>query len=233
MKKENVLFGVIGLMVGVIAGFMFANSINQQSSAPPTPANVAGTDMRSNSNIPPGHPDIGGAQGGMQPDTLAAIEKAKQAPDDFDAQFKAAELYYQIGRFEEALPFLIQANKLKPDDRDVMIQLGNAHFDADKYDDAEKWYTSALAKKEDVGVRTDLGLTHVFRQPPNYDRAIQEFKRSLATDPNHIQTLQNLTVAYTKKNDAAAAKETLSKLEAVDPTNAALAKLREEVGKIQ
>ena len=70
-------------------------------------------------------------------------------------------------------------------------------------------------KPDDVNVRTDLGLTFVFRDPPNYDRAIQEFKRSLEKDPNHIQTLQNLTVAYSKKGDAANAKATLAKLESL------------------
>ncbi len=233
MKKENVLFGVIGLMVGLIVGFMFANSVNQQSSAKVA---GSGTDMRSNSNIPPGHPDIGaatgGPQGAMQPETQAAIDKAKSSPDDFDAQLKAAEMYYQIGRFEEAIGFLTKANKLRPDDTKVMVYLGNAHFDADKYADAEKWYMAALAKEDDVSVRTDMGLTFVFRDPPNYDRAIQEFKRSLSKDPAHIQTLQNLTVAYTKKNDAAGARETLAKLESVDPANSSLQKLRDEVAKL-
>lgn len=233
MKKENVLFGAIGLMVGMIVGFMFANSVNQQSSAQVT---GTGTEMRANSNMPPGHPDIGGAsggtQGGMQPETQAAIDKAKSSPDDFDAQLKAAEMYYQIGRFDEAIGYLTKANKLKPDDRQVMIYLGNAHFDADKYAEAEKWYQAALSKEDDVSVRTDMGLTFVFRDPPNYDRAIQEFKRSLSKDPAHIQTLQNLTVAYTKKNDAAGAKETLAKLESVDPSNASLQRLRDEVAKL-
>ena len=78
-------------------------------------------------------------------------------------------------------------------------------------------------------VRTDLGLIFVFREPPNYDRAIQEFSKSLETDPNHIQTLQNLTVAYTKKGDAVKAKATLTKLQNVDTGNTAIAKLKEDI----
>jgi tetratricopeptide (TPR) repeat protein len=126
------------------------------------------------------------------------------------------------------------ANKLKPDDREVIVHLGNANFDAEHYDEAEKWYTAALAKKaDDVDVRTDLGLTFVFRDPPNYDRAIQEFNKSLETDPSHIQTLQNLTVAYTKKGDAAKASATLTKLEAADPQNKAISKLKEDIQKMK
>ena len=66
--------------------------------------------------MPPGHPDIGGSSGtsgGMQPQTQAAIEKAKQSPNDFDAQVKAAEMYYQIERYDEAIAYLTQARALR------------------------------------------------------------------------------------------------------------------------
>jgi tetratricopeptide (TPR) repeat protein len=213
MNKENVLFGVIGLLLGLVVGFMYANSINQ-SAASPRPAAVG---MPSNTAIPPGHPDIGAQNAGMQPAVQEAIEKA-------------AEMYYQIQRFDGAIEFLKRANQLKPDDYETTVNLGNAYFDAKKFEDAEKSYAQALAKKpDDVNVRTDLGLTFVFRSTPNYDRAIQEFERSLSLDPNHVQTLQNLTVAYTKKSDAAKARATLAKLEAVDSTNSSIAKLREDI----
>lgn len=237
MNKENVLFGVAGILAGMVIGFMFANSINQGSSAAGTPAKAPA--ITANSNIPPGHPDIGGGggattgqPGAMGPEVMAAIEKAKSAPDDVEAQTKAADLYYQIGRFDDAIKFLTIANKLKPDDVEIMVHLGNANFDGDHYDEAERWYTLALAKKPDaVSVRTDLGLTFVFREPANYDRAIQEFNKSLAIDPNHVQTLQNLTVAYTKKGDIAKAKASLAKLESVEPTNEAIANLKTEIEK--
>ena len=228
ITKDNILFGIVGLLVGLIVGFMFTNSINQ-SYGGGSPA------IRQNANLPAGHPDLQAGEGsteggGSIPEVQAAIEKARSEPDNFDAQMKAAELYYQIQRFEGSIEFLERANKIKPDDYGVTVQLGNANFDANKYEEAEKWYTAALSKKpDDVDVRTDLGLTFVFRDPPNYDRAIQEFKRSLEKDPKHIQTLQNLTVAYSKKGDADNAKATLAKLEGVDPTNSAIPKLRESI----
>ena len=138
-----------------------------------------------------------------------------------------------LQRFDGAIEFLKRANQLKPDNREVIVHLGNAYFDAGKYEEAEKWYTSALIKKaDDVDVRTDLGLTFVFRDKPNYDKAIQEFQRSMELNPNHLQTLQNMTVAYTKKGDAAKANDTLAKLEGIDPANDSVKKLREDIQKI-
>ena len=235
LTKENILFGIVGLLAGLIVGFMFANSVNQGSVSP----GAAGT-MASNS-LPAGHPEIppgaqapGAAPQGMNiPEVQAAIDKARQEPENFDAQLKAADFYYQIQRYEGALEFLKQANKLQPDNYDVQVQMGNAYFDAGNYDEAEKWYNTALAKKpDDMSVRTDLGLTYIFRSKPDYDRAIKEFTTSLQQNPNHTQTLQNLTVAYTKKGDSAKAIATLAQLEALDPSNTSIAKLREEINAI-
>lgn len=227
MTKENILFVTIGLLAGLIIGFVFANSVNQKAAVP-----IAGPAVQ-NANMPAGHPEVPGAGGAMQPEIQAAIDLAKKEPDNLDAQLKAAEFYYQIQRFDGAIEFLKRANELKPDSREVIVHLGNAYFDKGNYEDAAKWYMSALAKKaDDVDVRTDLGLTFVFRDKPDYDRGIQEFKRSLEIDPNHQQTLQNLTVAYTKKGDVAKANETLAKLEALDPVNESIKKLREDIQKI-
>lgn len=242
MTKENILFGIIGLLLGLIIGFMFTNSINQAAMM-----QAAGSGIKPNSampsNMPPGHPEVPAGtnpammqqqQAASMPEVQAAVDKAKQEPNNFEAQMKAAEVYYQIGRYSEAVEYLKRANQLKPDDYETIVNLGNAYFDSNQYTEAEKWYSAALAKKaDDVNVRTDLGLTFIFREPPDYDRAIQEFQRSLGVNPNHVQTLQNMTVAYTKKGDAAQAKATLARLEAADATNAAISKLREEIQKLE
>lgn len=237
MNKESILVGLIGLVAGLVIGFMFANSVNRNASV--TSAQVPPAGMTSqNASMPPGHPEVAGnnptaAQMENIPEVQQALEKAKAEPDNYDAQMKAAGFYYQINKFDSAIEVLNRARKLKPDAVEPIVMLGNAYFDMDKFEDAEKSYEQALAKNpKDISVRTDLGLTFVLRPTPNYDRAIQEFNKSLGLDPKHLQTLQNLTVAYTKKGDAVNAKATLAKVEKLDPTNTALARLKEEVAKI-
>src|SRR5215468_5618281 len=231
INKENALFGVIGLLLGLIVGFYFANSVNQGAVLAST---SGATQQATSGNLPPGHPNVSGNnQTGSMPETQAVIDKAKQNPTDFQAQLDAAELYYQIQRLDGAIEFLKKANELQPDNYDVMVQLGNANFDADRYEVAEKWYAAALAKKPDQpDVRTDYGLTFMFREKPDYDRAIEEFNKTLVADPKHEQALQNLTVAYTKKGDATRAKGSLEKLSQVAPTSSVIAKLNEDIGKI-
>jgi tetratricopeptide (TPR) repeat protein len=232
ITKENILFCIVGLLGGLIVGFMFANSVNQGQVGGPATTTTAASMPGGGGGMPGGHPPMNGSDGSME-DITVAIEKARAEPENFDAQIKAAELFYQIGRFEGAIEFLQKASKLKPDDYITMVNLGNAYFDSSKFEDAEKTYAAALAKKpDDLDVRADLGLTFMVRPQPDLDRAVKEFNAVLEKDPNHKMALQNLAATYTKKGDAKKANETIAKLEAVDPQGGAAAKLKEEVAKI-
>jgi tetratricopeptide (TPR) repeat protein len=217
MNKDNVLFGIIGILLGVIVGFFGANYLNRTAGQapnvlPPAPASA-----------PAGKP--GGA---MIPEVAAALDKAKNEPDNFDAQKQAGMMYYRIKNFPEALRYLTQANRINPEDRETTVTLGNINFDAEKYPEAEKFYLAALEQKpDDVDVRTDLGLTFFFRQPRDIDRAIAEYRKALEYDPKHELTLQNLCAALKEKGDKEALAEAVKRLEAVNPQNAALPKLRQ------
>lgn len=226
MNKENILYGVIGLLLGLIIGFVFANKTNQSLLQPRTGTNAA------NPNMPSDHPAIDGSQQGMTPQVAEAIKAADEQPNNFEAQMRVASMYYQIQNFDKAVEYLQKANKIRPDDYDSIVQLGNVTFDAQRYEEAEKWYSSALVKKpDDIAVRTDLGLTFFLRTPPDYDKAIKEFEGSLKRDPNHKQTLFNITSSYMKKGEFQKAKEFMERLEKSDPNNAEVAKLRAELDK--
>lgn len=235
INKENILFCIVGLLAGAIIGFVFANSLNQSAIQTPAAGMTTAMGGAPGAMPPGGHPPMGGATGddGNMVDIQASIEKARNEPDNFEAQIKAAEVFYQIQRFEGAIEFLQRANKLKPDDYDTIVNLANAYFDSNRYDDAEKTYLAALAiKPNEVAVRTDLGLTYVVRPTPDYSKAIKEFNTALEKDPKNAMALQNLTIAYTKMGDAAKANESVAKLEAADATNSKIPKLKEEIAKI-
>ena len=53
-----------------------------------------------------------------------AIDKAKAQPQNYEAQMTAADLYYQIERFDDAAKFYEAAAKLKPGDAEPMIKAG-------------------------------------------------------------------------------------------------------------
>jgi tetratricopeptide (TPR) repeat protein len=70
------------------------------------------------------------------------------------------------------------------------VALGNLYFDAERYDEAAKWYEEALKlDPRDVNVRTDLGVSYYNLNQP--DKALEQFDRSLSIDPKHAKTLLN------------------------------------------
>jgi tetratricopeptide (TPR) repeat protein len=234
MNKENVLFSIVGVLVGFIVGFVFANTANRSGLAPQPAAAVAAAQTQAE-GLPPGHPSVDPSQ--MRPKVdeaalSAAVKLADEQQENFAAQTNAASLSAQAGRYDDAVRFYTRANRAKPDDYETLVALGNTLFDAEKLEEAGKWYAAALAKNpKDVNVRTDLGLTFLLREPAQYERAVEEFKRSLAVEPAHPQTLQNLTVAYTRKGDLASAEATLAKLRAAAPQSPALEELRSGIDK--
>ena len=234
MTKDNILFSIIGVLLGVIVGFVFATNIKQKTAAQRPSSTQTMRPQAQDQELPEDHPPLApnnGTDTGTDPgDEAATLEKARSEPDNFDAQMQAAAVHYRGRRFDEAIALLMHANQLRPDSYEAVVALGNTNFDAARYEIAEKWYTSALVKQpKDVNVRTDLGLTYMFREPADMDRAIKEFRRSLEVDPNHEQTLQNLVVALTKKGSLAEAEAMLSKLTQVNPENTSLTKLRGDI----
>lgn len=151
MNRENLLFAVIGLLLGFIVGFMFASSrATQMQMASAT------------QNLPADHPPIGAQSGGMDPAAMreqvtAQIAKARNEPQNFDAQVQAANLFWQINRYDQAIEFLLKANKLKPTDYETVVTLGLVNLDAGHYDQAETWYRAAIKMRSD-DERTAAGL---------------------------------------------------------------------------
>lgn len=153
MTRDNLLFAIIGVLLGFIIGFMFASNLSQRE------ARMAGTPM--GQNMPADHPPVQGGNGQDPQQVFAQVQesmqKARNEPTNFDAQLTAARLEYQIQRYDEAVEFLLKANQLKPDDYDVILMLGAANLEGGHYDMADKWYRIALKKKpDDVGVLASL-----------------------------------------------------------------------------
>src|SRR5215468_3594028 len=133
MTRDNLLFAIIGILMGFIVGFLLAGNISQREAAQRAGAMTA----QGAQNLPPNHPPIAGGdqttgEGGQQmlASVQTAMKQARENPNDFEAQVTAAKLEYQIQRYDQAIEYLLAANKLKPDNSEVLAMLGEANMDA-------------------------------------------------------------------------------------------------------
>ena len=221
--QQSILFGVLGLLVGLFVGFFGANSINKNLTsvgandttqtvlaAPPAPAN--------------------NSTGGMLPDVNETIQKAEVEPENFAAQMKTGDMYAQIGRFAKAVEFYKRGLLLSPDDFNANVVLANALFDSQRFEEASDYYSKAVRiNGKDINARTDLGTTYVERRNPDYEQAIKEFQAALAIDPKHEPSLYYLGIAYHRKGDKANADKALNDLRNANPASPLIARLEQNM----
>jgi len=235
---KNILFCAVGIILGAIIGFFFANSVVTPTPLAAIPASSIQSGpgsappldpSRANEPLPPNHPNINGAGGdvGSSAQAQTLMDTADRNPRDFDAQMQAAAYFYQQEAFDKTTLYLTRALAIKPNDADALTGMGFAKYDTGDYAAAAAYWERALAERpNDADLRTELGNSYVQRTPPDYDRALSEYRKALQIDPKHEQTLQKLAATALLKGDKTTARETIERLATVNPSNPALSSLR-------
>lgn len=105
----------------------------------------------------------------------------------------------------------------EPTNAQARVQLGNLYFDAERYDDAIKWYSEAIKlAPKDVNLSTDLGVCYYYTNQP--DKALAQLQQSLAIDPKHTKTLLNIGIVRAfGKQDLPGAAEAWQKVIDISP----------------
>jgi len=106
-----------------------------------------------------------------------------------EAQIKAAQLYFQIQRYDDSIGYLLKANQLKPDDFETVGNLAIANMEARHFEAAEKWYKAALAKKPDDVTLLD-GYCHVLLEDGNAKGAEDAIAQLAKIDPSNQDLTQ-------------------------------------------
>jgi len=233
MHKNTILFVIIATLVGFIGGFLLANSLNRSEMATlraqPRPAEPANSDISATQP----QPDL------TDDEIKAKIAEADKNPGNFAFQKDLGIALYGYATMKkddallpEAARILDRANSINGRDFDLLVALGNAHFDigfakkdAARFQTARNIYSKALEIKPDADVQTDLGLTYFFQPPPSYDNAAVELLKVANIDPKHERSLQFLVKVYVAQGKLADADKTLARLKALNPNNQGISEL--------
>ncbi len=211
VNKNKYLFALIGLLAGFLISYYATKSINESSAgaAPRTPA---------------GAPAGGQNQQAMMGDVRAVIEKAKNNPQDFEAQVAAASVHAQIGRSKEAVELLEKAYQINPVElgklEGAVGFIGQYYLKEKNFSEAEKWFRRGLElQPNEIELHIELATALLEREPPAPDKAIAPLEQALKIQPKNGHALGHLVEAYLLKKDVRTAEDTLGRLREAEPAN--------------
>lgn len=239
MNIKIIAAAAIGMLAGFAAGFLIANSLNRSEleSAQAQAANLSSE----------------GAPAGSRAERMelsdeeirAKIAEADQNADNFQYQktlglalYTYAAMKQDARLLEDVAKLLERANKLNPDDYDVLVSLGNVSFDLGQVkkdeslnEKARGFYRTALGKNEkDANVRTSLGVSFLASRTPEPRKAIEELRMAVEIDPRNDKALRYLAQAYADAGEKENAAKYLEELKKVDPENPSIAELEKKIG---
>ena len=225
MKREEVLFGVIGILVGLIGGYFLTNWYNESivGQLAPNPA------VASAPGNQPANPNA------LSPEEIAQlIKRADDDKENISFQKEVGISLYRYGAgvedsalITEAIRLLDRVYSSTPQDRETLVALGNAHFDIgyfrrdnNSFARARKFYSEALdLQSNDADVRVDYGLTYALENPPALEKAVVEYEKSLESSPAHQRTLQMLSDALIKMGKKSEATNAVQRLKVANPSH--------------
>jgi tetratricopeptide (TPR) repeat protein len=197
-SKQAYLLAVFCLLLGIPLGYFF------RGSASPEPVSAKASEI---SGLP--QPMSGQAQPSPEQmktmiDRAAAplLERLKADPADLDATIKAGNVYFDGQQFPEAIRYYTRALELKPDNPDVLTDLGTAHWYAGDADKAIAEFQQSLKLRPDhAGTLFNLGVVR-WQGKSDPKGAVQAWEELLRRNPDYPQKQQVLDYIEKAKQHA-------------------------------
>ncbi len=141
MKKDAFLMLIAGAVLGAVLAFIGTRQyyLGKMAAVPPPQA-------------PQGEaPPQGAAQGSQEFDPSQHMAMVSQIeaevakdPNNVEKRVLLGNIYYDAGKWAEAIPYYEQALKLDPANTDVMVDLGVCYRNQKRPDDALAMFNQAL-----------------------------------------------------------------------------------------
>jgi tetratricopeptide (TPR) repeat protein len=176
--RSKIAFIILGLIAGLFTGFKIANSQYRREQNRALASAARGS--------------RGSGADHAAADVQAVMERARANPNDADAQMEAASQFIQIERPDEAMPFLEQANKAKPDDPRILAGLGVAHFMRNDLEQAATYLKRSRDRGATEPTVTSLLVGAYIQQGKNLDEADRLLKELEAKglDPTKLSQIR-------------------------------------------
>lgn len=215
LNKDNLLFALIGIMVGFVTGYLLQDAMAARQ--PPRLSQEQVAEILAGSGGPGAGPGMG--QGGPGP---AAPPNPGATSGDAAAAGAAPMAEIQNLRRQ------IEQN---PNDADAIRRLADLNFEIRNWERARELYVRFLELRPgDPGALSDLGVS--YRETGQMDQALESFREAQRVAPEHWQSYYNevIVLAFDLKQFDAA-EEVLARLQRMQPDNPTVSQLAAEVAR--
>jgi len=174
MNRESITIGIVGTVVGFILGYFVA--LGFQSETPVT-------EMTNNdeSGLPDNHPSPE-----VMEQLQVLMEQVQKDPQDLTARVALANMYYDMNRFDAAIPWYEEAIKLNPSDVHVSTDLGTAYLYQGQTSEAiDRYQKSLIIEPNHPQTLQNLGIAHF--SSGGYKEAIDIWIRLIDAHPDYPQ----------------------------------------------
>lgn len=237
MNTKAIWLSILAVLISFVGGFLLANALNKSEFETLRNENnrLKETQTESNSKAEKTLTDV---------EIRQKIAEADANPGNLEFQKNLGIALYRYATIEkneallpEAARLLNRAYEKNPADKDLLTTLGHVYYDIGYYQNdnesfnkAREFYQKILNQTpNDVEVRTDFGLTYYLQNPPEYDKAVSEFEKSLRQNPKHEKTLQFIVQALIKLGKMQEAENYLAKLKEINPKTPALSEIQAQM----
>lgn len=242
MKGKIIWLSVVAVLVSFAGGFLLANALNRNEINQLRAENGRLTSSAAESKQTDSEAELSDDE---VRDRIAAADKN---PNDAAFQKNLGLALYRYAAMKQDANLLAEVGRLlnrayesNPKDYDVVVALGNIYFDIgyfkkdnQPFEKAREFYQKALAEKpNDIDVRTDFGLTYFLANPPEYDKAIAEFQKSLQNNPKHEKSLQVMAQTLLAENKVAEAEKFVARLKEANANNKYLTQLESQIASVK
>jgi tetratricopeptide (TPR) repeat protein len=125
------------------------------------------------------------------------VENQQKLDQDYNTYFKEGALAYTKGEYLNSSEFFKKLINLYPDDPDVNINLGNALYKMENFDEAAVYWAKAR-KIDNYNVKTYINMGNLHFRKSNFEEAIKEWQNGLIIHPTSATILINLASTYEK-----------------------------------
>jgi cytochrome c-type biogenesis protein CcmH/NrfG len=174
MNRQSIVVGSLGIVVGFIFGYFLALGIQPGA----TPSMTGGS---ADSGLPENHPSPEVMQ-----QLQALLEQAQANPEDSRVRVALGNTYYDMNRFDAAIPWYEEAMKLNPSDVHVSTDLGTAYLYQGQTEKAiQRYQESLIIEPNHPQTLQNLGIAYFTEG--DYQEAMDIWNRLIDAHPNYPQ----------------------------------------------